>query len=208
MRFCVRKYLGGFAPLSLLLTLSPLFAETEVDIRGLQSKSEGDMLQLIGGRLVYIEGKQASTWRANDAAYMVESILRNDGFYEATVKGRVESPDRIALIVNEGKRLSLGTVTMTGDGDAESLAETFSSPFGSSTPFGAGSPPFRADDVPTALDFVTRQLQAEGYWNVEVTLRKQNIDKETGDVDMTVNVDRGPDSRSVARRSTARTGAG
>ncbi len=205
----------GKAAAALFFTaLLPLHAETEVDIRGMESKSESEVLQLIGGRLVYIRKKEASTWRANDAAFMVREILREDGFYEATVRAEIESPRRIAIIVDEGQRLSLGTITMTGDGDSESLAETFTTPFEGSTPFGAGSPPFRADDVPTALDFVTRQLKAEGYWSVEVTMRKQTIDKETGEVDMTINVDRGPrftiarptvdspDGRGVKRAAT------
>ncbi len=192
MKFLLGKYLGSGLAIFLLASLAPVSAETKVKISGLQSKSEREVLQLIGGRLVYIRQKEASLWRANDAAYMVQEILRNDGFYEATVEGRIKSSDRILLTVDEGQRLSLGTVTMTGDGDAEALAETFSSPFQGSTPFGAGSAPFRADDVPTALDFVTRQLQAQGYWSVEVTMRKQKIDEETGSVDMTVNVDQGP----------------
>lgn len=214
MKFLTGNCLGRGLALFLFASPVPVSAETDVDIRGMQSKSEGEMLRLIGGRLVYIREKQASSWRANDAAFMVENILRDDGFYEATVTGRIESPDRIALIVNEGQRLSLGTVTMTGDGDAKSLAKTFTTPFEGSTPFGAGSPPFRADDVPTALNFVTRQLQAEGYWNVEVTMQKQYIDKATGDVDMTINVDQGPrfkiagptvnspDGRGVKRAAT------
>lgn len=200
--------------LSMVASLLPVSAETEVDIRGMQSKSENQVLRLIGGRLVYIQEKKASTWRANDAAFIVEQVLRNDGFYEARVEGKIESPDKIALIVNEGQRLSLGKVTMTGDGDSEALAKTFTSPFEGDTPFGAGSPPFRADDVPTALNFVTRQLQAEGYWNAEVSMIEQKIDKQTGVVDMTVKVDQGPrfkigrpqvnspDGRGVKRAAT------
>ncbi len=191
MNILMGKISGTFLALLIAAALLPVSAETELEIRGMEIKSKSEVLRLIGGRLVYIRKKEASSWRANDAAFMVQEILREDGFYEATVRGRVDSPDRITLIVDEGQRLSLGTVTMTGDGDAEALEETFKSPFEGSTPFGAGSPPFRADDVPTALNFVTRQLQSEGYWSVEVTMQKQTIDKETGEVDMTVNVDQG-----------------
>ena len=197
-----------------MLALACASGDTDIDIRGLQSKSEREMLQLIGGRLVYIEGKPASPWRANDAAFMVENILRNDGYHEVTVTPKIEAPDRIALIVDEGRRLSLGTVTVTGDGDPESLAEIFSTPFTKSTPFGAGSPPFRAEDVATGLDFVSRQLKSEGYWRAEVTMTRQEIDKQTGVVDITLAVNRGPrfrigqptvtspDGRGVKRTAT------
>ena len=214
MNVLMEKISGAALAFFIAAAVTPVSAETKVKIRGMKIKSESEVLRLIGGRLVYIRKKEASSWRANDAAFMVQEILREDGFYEASVRGQVDSPDRISLIVDEGQRLSLGTVTMTGDGDSEALQETFTAPFTGSTPFGAGSPPFRADDVPTALNFVTRQLQSEGYWSVEVTMQKQNIDKETGEVDMTVNVDRGPrftiadptvdspDGRGVKRAAT------
>ncbi|MEP2775814.1 MAG: BamA/TamA family outer membrane protein [Luteolibacter sp.] len=205
---------GWLLLLAVLSAQMHLATATEVQIRGMQSKSENEVLTLIGGRLVYIRGKEATAWRANDAAFMVEEILRNDGFYAVKVRGRVEAKDRIALIVEEGQRLSLGEVTITGDGDAKSLKKTFESPFKSDTPFGAGSPPFRAEDVTTGLDFVTRQLQSQGYWSAAVTMVKQNIHPETGEVSMTVNVDQGPrfkigqptvnspDGRGVKRTAT------
>lgn len=192
-----------------------LYGETEVEIRGMKSKSEQEVLTLIGGRLVYIREKEAASWRANDAAFMVQEILRNDGFYDATVSGVVEASDRIALIVDEGQRFSLGDVLITGSDDTQELTETFITPFKADTPFGAGSTPFKEEDVATGLDFVTRQLKSQGYWNAEATLVKQDIDRETGVVDMTVDVDTGqrfkiaqptvqsPDGRGVKR--TAKT---
>ena len=214
MKILVGKFGVASLALSMVASVLTVSAETEVDIRGMQSKSKNQVMRLVGGRLVYIREKKASTWRANDAAFIVQQILRNDGFYEVSVEGKIESPDRIVLIVDEGRRLTLGKVTMTGDGDSKALAETFTAPFEGDTPFGAGSPPFRADDVPTALNFVTRQLQAEGYWNAEVSMIAQEIDKQTGEVDMTVKVDQGPqfkigrpsvnspDGRGVKRAAT------
>lgn len=208
------KGLFHFTFAALALSALPAAAVTDVDIRGMESKGEREVLQLLGGRLEYIRKKDASAWRADDAAFMVENILRNDGYYEVTVRGMVETPNRIALLVNEGQRLSLGTVTVLGDGDLKELQKTFTTPFKSDTPFGAGSPPFRADDVSTGLDFVTKQLMSEGYWSAEVTMRKQDINKQTGVVDMTIAVDQGPrfqigrptvnspDGRGVKRAAT------
>ena len=206
--------ISAYIIIASMLAVACASAETDVDIRGMQSKSEREVLQLIGGRLVYIRDKPASPWRANDAAFMVERILRGDGYYKASVTGRVEAGNRIALIVDEGQRLSLGNVTVTGDDDPKGLVETFSTPFKSSTPFGAGSPPFRAEDVATGLDFVTRQLKSEGHWKAEVTMVRQDIDKQTGDVDIDLAVNRGPrftigqptvtspDGRGVKRTAT------
>lgn len=210
MGWCGRLLLlSGF-----LAAQGHLYGETRVKILGMKSKTEREVLTLIGGRLVYIKGKQATPWRANDAAFMVEEILRNDGFHEVSVKGRVDAADRISLVVNEGQRLSLGEVMVTGDGDAEALAQTFTTPFRSGGIFGAGESPFRDEDVVTGIDFVTRQLQSEGYWKAEATLVKQDIDRATGAVSVKVKVSQGPrfkiadptvdspDGRGVKRTAT------
>jgi len=189
-------------------------AATEVRFQGMRSKSETEVLQLIGGRLVYVREKPASEWRANDAAFLVQQILRNDGFHAAVVRGKVEASDRIALIVEEGPRLSLGKVEIMGIEDTEELTEIFKSPFEADTPFGAGSSPFRENDVGEGLNFVTRKLKSQGYWRAEVSLSKKEIDDDTGEVDLAVDVKQGPrfkigapsvdspDGRGVKRSAT------
>lgn len=200
MKFFAGKIAGLFAlrfaagTICALASGTPeIFAETEVDIRGMRSKSESEVLQLIGGRLVYVRQKTASTWRANDAAFLVERILRDDGFFEAEVRGKVEASDLIVLTVDEGLRLSLGQISIKGADNTEDLVEVFKTPFESSTPLGGGSAPFRAEDVPEGLEFVSRKLKSEGYWSSEVTLAEQEISRETGEVNMVVSVFRGPE---------------
>lgn len=189
-------------------------AETRIEIRGMRSKSEREVLQLMGDRLVYVRQKSASSWRAADAAFLVTQILRNDGYNDVKVTPRIEGADRIALIVDEGARLALGQVTITGEVDAKQLAKLYSLPAEKDTPFGAGSPPFREDDVETGLRYIEQQLQSEGYWNADATLSERVPDLESGKVDVTIAVDRGerftirkptvnsPDGRGVKRAAT------
>lgn len=189
-------------------------AETQIEIRGMTSKSEREVLQLMGDRLVYVRQKSPSSWRAADAAFLVTQILRNDGYNDVKVTPRIEAPDRIALIVDEGARLALGKVTITGEVDAKQLAKLYSLPAEKDTPLGAGSPPFREEDVETGLRYIEQQLQSEGYWNADATLSERVADVESGKVDVTVAVDRGerftirkptvisPDGRGVKRAAT------
>lgn len=189
-------------------------AKTEIDIRGMKSKSEREVLQLMGDRLVYVRSKPASSWRAADAAFLVTEILRNDGFNDVRVTPKIEAPDRIALIVEEGSRLSLGDVKITGEGDAKQLAKLYSLPAKKGTPIGAGSAPFREEDVEIGLGFIKQQLQSEGYWNARATLIDRVTDTESGKVHLTIAVDRGkrftiqkpsvrsPDGRGVKRAAT------
>lgn len=189
-------------------------AKTEIDIRGMKSKSEREVLQLMGDRLVYVRSKPASSWRAADAAFLVTEILRNDGFNDVRVTPKIEAPDRIALIVEEGSRLSLGDVKITGEGDAKQLAKLYSLPAKKGTLIGAGSAPFREEDVEIGLGFIKQQLQSEGYWNARATLIDRVTDTESGKVHLTIAVDRGkrftiqkpsvrsPDGRGVKRAAT------
>jgi outer membrane protein assembly complex protein YaeT len=189
-------------------------AKTEIDIRGMKSKSEREVLQLMGDRLVYVRSKPASSWRAADAAFLVTEILRNDGFNDVRVTPKIEAPDRIALIVEEGSRLSLGDVKITGEGDAKQLAKLYSLPAKKDTPIGAGSAPFREEDVEIGLGFIKQQLESEGYWNARATLIDRVTDTESGKVHVTIAVNRGkrftiqkasvrsPDERGVKRAAT------
>jgi outer membrane protein assembly factor BamA len=189
-------------------------AETRIEIRGMTSKSEREVLHLMGDRLVYVREKSASPWRAADAAFLLTKILRNDGYNDVKVTPRIEAPDRIALIVDEGERLALGKVTITGEGDAKQLAKLYALPAEKDTPLGAGSPPFREEDVETGLRYIEQQLQSEGYWNADAILSERVANPKSGKIDVTIAVDRGkrfriakptvssPDGRGVKRAAT------
>jgi outer membrane protein insertion porin family len=201
-------------PILVLAFSGPVSAETEIDIRGMKSKSEFEVLQLMGDRLAYVRGKPASPWRAADAAFLVTEILRKDGYNDVRVTPKVEAPDRIALIVEEGARLALGDVKITGDGDAKQLAKLFALPANKDRPFGLGAPPFREEDVETGLGFIVQQLRSEGYWDARANVADRAADTASGKVQVTIAVDRGerftirnptvhsPDGRGVKRAAT------
>jgi outer membrane protein insertion porin family len=189
-------------------------AETRIEIRGMTSKSEQEVIELMGDRLVYVRQKAASSWRAADAAFLLTEILRNDGYNNVKVSPKIEASNRIALIVDEGERLALGKVTITGEGDVKQLAKLYALPAQKDTPFGAGSPPFREEDVETGLGYIEQQLHSEAYWNADATLSERVADEKSGKVDVTITVDRGqrfkivkptvssPDGRGVKRAAT------
>lgn len=166
-------------------------AETQISIRGMHSKSERAVLQLMGDRLEYVRLKPATSWRANDAAFLVTQILRNNGYKEVSVKPRFEGASRIILEVKEGVRYGLGKVEILGDADTDRLAELYVLPAKKDTPIGSGSLPFREDDVEIGLQYVVQELKAEGYWNAVATMRKLNFDRQGGVVNISIDVARG-----------------
>jgi len=173
-------------------------AQTEVHITGLQRKSERQVLDLLGDRLEHVRSDPASASRADDAAFVLREVLQKDGFAQARVDWKIISRNHIQLIVREGVRLSLGKVTIQGveDGeDAQRLEKIYSNPAVKARPIGAGSPPFREEDVPVGLAYVQQELNAQGYWSAEVTLASRTTDPATGDVNIVINVRMGAKHR-------------
>ena len=177
--------------LLLLCAADVAVGKTTIEIRGMKGKSEAEVLRLAGDRLVYVKSKPANSWRAADAAYLVSQILQNDGYNDVRVRSKVLSANRILLTVDEGRRLTLGEVKVEGDPAAKRLAKLYALPAAKDSPFGAGLPPFREEDIETGLGYIVQQLQSEGYWNARAALRERTDNERTGRVDVVLSVDRG-----------------
>jgi hypothetical protein len=57
-----------------LLTSLTAGAETAVRITGMKGKTEGQVLELMGGRLAHVRSDDASPSRADDAAFLVRQM--------------------------------------------------------------------------------------------------------------------------------------
>ncbi|MFT4176147.1 MAG: BamA/TamA family outer membrane protein [Luteolibacter sp.] len=198
---------------SILLLFSGLVlaAETEVRITGLQRKSERQVIDLLGDRLEHVHHNVASASRADDAAFVLREILQNDGFAHVRVDWKINGPREIELMVHEGMRLSLDTVTIHGVRDSEDndkLVKIFSRPAIRARPLGAGSPPFREEDVEVGLGYVRQELNAQGYWAAEVELESRTIDPASGDVTIVINVRQGVRHRIAEPKIVWAQGAG
>ena len=202
--------------LILILTALGCAAETRVRITGTAAKSEGQLLGLIGGRLEHVRMKDASLSRADDAAFLLTQVMRRDGYSGVRVTPRVVSRSEILLIVIEGGRRSLGTVTVTGVADAQAgtLAKLYSRPAEKERPMGSGTPPFREEDVEEGLSNIRQELNAQGFWAAEAAITSQVTDPATGVVSIGIAVRQGamhtigkaeiisPDGRGLVRTKT------
>ncbi|GAA5116267.1 BamA/TamA family outer membrane protein [Luteolibacter yonseiensis] len=200
----------------LMLTALAATAETRIHITGLTRKSEGNVLDLMGGRLEYVRNNQASASSADDAAFLLTQVLRKDGYADVRVSSKIVSRDEILLTVYEGRRFSLGTVTVRGvDSDqAPKLAKIYAAPAEKARPLGAGSAPFREEDVEKGVSNIRQQLNSQGYWSAEVTIASRNTDPVEERVDLAIDVVTGPlfrispakifspDNRGVIRTKT------
>jgi len=183
------KTILGF---SLCHACVPLHA-AEVRFSGLQSMSRNEARQILGERLEQIQEKPATVARAADAAFMLERLLRLQGFANAAVTGTVEPGNTIRLKIQEGSRQYLGTISIEGV-DAKQMKlmqRLFTCPAEKRAIAFARQVPFLEEDVTEGLSYMTQELQSRGYWNAKVELVSRAAPDAKGKVDFRIRIDPG-----------------
>jgi outer membrane protein insertion porin family len=165
-----------------LLTASISAAETTVRIAGTTRKNESQVLELMAGRLEHVRNHDASPSRADDAAFLVRQVMQKDGYAAVTVDWRIVSRNEIILTVVENGRLELGQVTLTGvpPEEADRLAKLYARPARKDYPLVTDSAPYREKDEAQGLAYIRQDLNAQGYWNAEVTVSKRQPYPDSG----------------------------
>ena len=147
-------------PVILLLLLSALSQAADLEFVGLRSYSAKDLKEAIAGRLDYIAKGDATEYRADDAAFLIETYLHSHGLPDATVFSEVLPGNKIQLTVNEGSPKFLGPITVKGFAKTEAVQDQFKAPF----PESGGRRAFDAEAIVTGLERVHDLLNADGYW--------------------------------------------
>jgi len=150
----------------------------DIRIEGLGSMSESEAIDLLGDRLELIKSKPPSTARAADAAFLLENLMKRQGFQSPDVKP-VISGNAIRLVVNEGPRVKIGSVAIPGfeKEDQERLSKLFKLPGQERVLRPGQDPPFREADVAEGLSLLEADFRSRGYWKAKAVVEKRG---ETG----------------------------
>ena len=178
--------------LLVILTFLPCFPmeAARVSIRGLQSITEREAINLISGRMEYILEGEASRARADDAAFLLRRLLVQRGFPDPRVDWSLPGENRILLTVSEGPRATVGRVVIEGadpelgedlKAQIRSAHKVRSMDIGESTPF-------LVEHNKEAIRDAERLLQSQGYWDGRVILEKAAPRSGSTDVDIFVRV--------------------
>jgi outer membrane protein insertion porin family len=183
---------------------------TRVRIEGMKSRSETEVLALLGGRLAHVRASPASAPLADDAAFLLRQTLRKDGHADAEVAWRIAGRNEIVLTVREGVRLAIGRVTVKGvpEDEMRKFAKLYAKPAEKNRPLIGGPPPFREEDVETGLAYLRQEYNARGYWAAEAVLISRETNPASGAVDLSVDVDTGQLHRIGSPRVTGSDGRG
>ena len=172
---------------SLFFALSAFAQAADIDIAGLRSYSEKILLETIAGRLEYIQKRDPTPQRADDAAFLVKSYLHTHGLPEALVEWSLPGGDKILLTVNEGPPKFLGTVSVVGSDDIKKIAEQFQAAF----PGDGKKRAFVAGSVSSGTSRVIDLLTSRGHWAAKAVATPLPRDAD-GKIPMRITVNKGP----------------
>jgi len=175
-----------FSLISFLYLIATVQA-AKIDIVGLRSYSEDDLLDSIKGRLEYIKDREATPQRADDAAFLVQGFLRTHGLPEALVVWSLSPNGRIVLTVKEGPAKFLGGVSVVGSDDTQEILEQFRAAF----PEEEDRRAFVSDSLATGTSRVLDLLNSQGYWKAKVVATPRPRDA-SGKIPIQLNVQKGP----------------
>jgi outer membrane protein insertion porin family len=176
-----------------LLTMASAAADTTVHITGTTRKSEGQVLELMAGRLEHVRKHDASPSRADDAAFLVRQVLQKDGYPDVKVTSKIVSRNDIVLTVQEGVRLEVGKVTVTGvpPEEADKFAKLYARPARKDHPLSTDSAPYRKEDEEEGLSYIRQELNSQGYWDADAKIAKHDPDPATGQINPFIEVRQG-----------------
>lgn len=181
--------------LALLLSLATTVAwGAKLRIRGMTSMTEAEAKDLIGKRLEYLEERAASTSRADDAAFLLDRLLIQQGFTAPQVDWSLPGNNVILLTVKEGRRSTLGEVKIQGlEGDLlkETTAQIKSAHQARALEV-QDATPFLQEHNEEAMTDALHLLQSKGYWDAKVTLERTRQAAGTTSMDVEVQAVPGP----------------
>ena len=165
-----------------------------IEITGLKTISMQDAQALLILPRRFIEENGVTTARADDAAFILQNGLREEGLMEATVEWAVEG-DRVLLTVDEGPLMFVGKFTVEGHENLSTAAvrelatETTRERFGLRTD--AAEIPFVRSDINRAANEIASLYEQLGYRDVEVDPLETTVRMEDRLVDISVTVREG-----------------
>jgi outer membrane protein insertion porin family len=187
---CLTGMLATLAPAQDAL---PSKQRTTIRIRGVQSITERQALELLGDRLTFARSKPPTQALAEDAAFMLRRLLENQGFANPSVAASFGA-GTIFLDVTEGSRLTLGSVYLPDPEKKEAarLSELFSSISSKNNRLNSQQTPFRESNVDEGLDIILADFHSRGYWAAEAKVEKRATDPKTGEVNLIIRTKPGP----------------
>ena len=164
-----------------------------IEIVGAQSFKDKELRDQLKEQITSIQELGLTAARADDAAFFLELFYRKHGFSEVNVRYSIPGGDRLRLEINEGPRVTIGTVDFVGNENiaSDKLFDFLIGPTRERYSKAEKKLPYVQSDLDEGIDLVRRLYISEGFLNVIV--QKPHL-REEGDnlVDLSVALVEGP----------------
>jgi outer membrane protein assembly complex protein YaeT len=164
-----------------------------VEFEGQRAFDEKELRSQLKEQLSILDEYGLTSARADDVAFFVELFYRKHGYTKVSVRYKIESSDRLRLIVNEGSVMTLGNITFDGNvhEPTEKLFEFIVGPTRERYSKLQKNLPFVEADVQEGVNLVERLYNAEGFLDAKIDKATYQIHEETNTVDVVVPIREG-----------------
>lgn len=164
-----------------------------IEFQGEQAFKDKELRSQLKEQITTIDQHGLSAARADDLAFFLELFYRKHGYVKVRAKYVLESADRLRLEINEGPRMTIGTVTFDGNVNepAEKLFEFAVGPTRERYSKLQRNLPFVAADVEEGADLVHRFYVAEGFLDAVVDPPRYTFHDATNQVDAIISIREG-----------------
>jgi outer membrane protein insertion porin family len=168
-------------------------SSSKIEFTGQQAFKEKDLRSAVKEQISTVERYGLTPARADDLAFFVEVFYRKHGYTKATVKYKIESRDRLQLVIDEGQLMNLGTITFDGN-QSEPTAKLFDYVVGPTRQRYSKlqrNLPFVSADVQEGVSLVQRLYVAEGFLDAKVDDPRYTFREQDNRVDVTIAIHEG-----------------
>ncbi len=176
-----------------LLSLISFSHSATLNIYGVSEEKKEEYYAELEPRLDYILQREASPWRADDAAFLLKRVMIRRGFPDVVVDWKLPGANIIDLQVIPGVQYLFGDIVSqeTTAISQEELKEYFLQPLVEREAVRIKDAPYIEDYVEKGTVNVKNYLKSRGYWNAAVSVSDKNTDQDKKTINITLDVDAG-----------------
>ena len=151
----------------------------EIRINGIPLDKKDELVAQVSHRLDFIKTREASSWRADDAAFFFERLLIRAGHVEAKVDWKLPGGNIIELNARPGVRYRYGKITANQLGPLtdELLRDYFLQPIVETESVPEDKAPYIEEYTQKGITNVENYLKSLGYWQAKVSLANEDYNR-------------------------------
>ena len=183
--------LALITPLSFLLGMKASGAE--IRINGIPLDQKQQLVARVKPRLDFITAREATSWRADDAAFFFKRLLIRAGHADAEVDWKLPGGNIIEINARPGPRYTFGKIhaSRLGPLTDEQLRQYFLQPLVETESVAAKKAPYIEEYSLQGASNVANFLKSQGYWQASVAVANEEFDRNSKQVNIRIHLTEG-----------------